>query len=152
MNGLNLVQVSWDVADLVQILRSDLRDVQINQLAVVGIDLCQLLLGEIFHVEPFLDVDAFVGKDHRRMMMVVTWSLRVEDPQVVVLFVLVNREVEVGLGNSFSVDSLSESLFFFFLELILEVKVIQFLLQQLADLGLDIFQVGMISFVFLTQT
>lgn len=61
VNRLNLVQMGGDVADFIKVLGPDLTDVQVDQLVVEGVNLGQLVLGQIFDVEPSLDVHTLVG-------------------------------------------------------------------------------------------
>jgi hypothetical protein len=62
--NLKHVEVGRDVVMVNQILRSDLADVQVNQVAVVSIDLKQLFICETLCVNVVLDVDMFMGKNH----------------------------------------------------------------------------------------
>lgn len=61
--GLDLVVVRRDVADFVQVLRSDLADVQIDQVTVVSIDLGELLLVEVLGIEESLHMHVLVRKN-----------------------------------------------------------------------------------------
>lgn len=85
------------------------------------------------------------------MEMVISWSFGVEYFEVGVLFVLVNGEVEVLLGDYFFVDAVDKILFFLLLELLFEIQVVQFLFQQLPDFLLDVLKMLVVSFMWLAQ-
>ena len=59
--------------------------------------------------------------------------------------VLIDFEVEVGLGLDIAVDLLSESLLLLELELLLEVQRVNLLLDQGADSVLDLLQVIVVA-------
>jgi hypothetical protein len=86
----NLVELWWNVAQLIQVLRSYLRDVQVNQMTVVAVELVQLLFGKILSVDEPLNVDILVRKDHRRVSVSVSRGFSVVDLKVLFPLVLVN--------------------------------------------------------------
>jgi hypothetical protein len=92
---LKLVEMSGDVGDLVQVVRAHLTDVEVNQVVVVGVDLSELITGEVLSVEPVGDVHMLVRKCDRGMAVVVAWSLGVLQLQVGLHLVLIDLEVEV---------------------------------------------------------
>jgi hypothetical protein len=55
---------STNVANFVEVLRSHLTDVQVDHLAIVGVDLGQLVLVQVLGVQPVLDVHVLVREDH----------------------------------------------------------------------------------------
>jgi hypothetical protein len=113
-----LILQSWrNVAHLIQILRSDLGNVEVDEVAVVGVNLDELLVGEGGDVDLVLRVDAFVGHDDGGVPVVVAWGLEVEDPFVVLSLVLVELEEEVGLGVG---DLIRDGCGFFLGQLLLE--------------------------------
>jgi hypothetical protein len=59
-----LVEVRGNVANFVEVLRSHLTDVQVDHVAVVGVDLGQLVLVQVLGVQPVLDVHVLVREDH----------------------------------------------------------------------------------------
>lgn len=63
-DSLELVELRRNVAELVKVLRSDLGDVQINQVTVVGINFKKLLLSKVLDIEETLDMDILVRKNH----------------------------------------------------------------------------------------
>lgn len=89
-SGLNLVEVRWDVGYLIQVLRSDLADVQIYQVTVVCVDLSEFLLIELLGINESLNVHMLVRQDHGCVSVSVSRSLLVIDLEIFVLLVLVN--------------------------------------------------------------
>ena len=75
---LNLVEASWDVTYIIEILGADLTDMKIDQMAVETIDLEHLILGETFGVNPMLYVHMLVRKGDGRVSVMVAWSLLIE--------------------------------------------------------------------------
>ena len=59
-----MVEVRRNVANFVEVLRSHLTDVQVDHVAVVGVDLGQLVLIQVLGVHPVLNVDVLVREDH----------------------------------------------------------------------------------------
>jgi len=59
-----LVEVRGNVANFVEVLGSHLTDVQVDHVAVVGVDLGQLVLVQVLGVQPVLDVHVLVREDH----------------------------------------------------------------------------------------
>ena len=108
-NALNLIEVRGYVADLVEVLGADLADVKVDHMAIVGVDLGQLVLSQVLGVEPVLHVDVLVRQDDRRVAVVVAGGLAVEDLEVLVDFVLINLKEEVRLSLDLSVDVSSQS-------------------------------------------
>jgi hypothetical protein len=56
--------VRRNVADFTEVLWSNLTDVKIDHMAVVSINLSDLVLGKILCVEPVLDVHVLVRKNN----------------------------------------------------------------------------------------
>jgi hypothetical protein len=94
-NGFHLVKVSGDVAHLVQVLGSYLTDVQVDKVAVVGIDLIKLVASEVLSIKPVSDVNMLVGKCNGGVAVVVAWSLNVLKGKIGFHLVLIDLEVEV---------------------------------------------------------
>ena len=59
-----LVEVRRDIAHFVEILRSDLTYVQVNQVAVVSIYFEELFFSQVFNIEEPLNVDVLVRENH----------------------------------------------------------------------------------------
>lgn len=99
-----------DIADLVEVLGSHLTDVQINHVAIVGVDLCQFILSEIFSVEPVLDVDVLVWQDDRGVTVMIARGLSVIDLKVLLYLGLIDLEVEIRLSLNLLVNVGCETL------------------------------------------
>lgn len=56
----NLVELRRNITHLVEVLWSDLRDVQIDHMTVVSVDLVEFVFREVLSVQIVLDVDVFV--------------------------------------------------------------------------------------------
>lgn len=83
------------VALLVQVLRSDLGNVQVNEISIVRVDLHQLLLGQVTHIHLLLRMHAFMGNCHRGVSVGVSGRFEVVHPFVALLLALVHGEEEV---------------------------------------------------------
>lgn len=59
-----MVEVRGNVANFVEVLRSHLTDVEVNHVAVVGVDLGQLVLVQVLGVHPVLNVHVLMREDH----------------------------------------------------------------------------------------
>lgn len=57
---LDLVVVSWDVGHLIQVLGSNLTNVEVDEMRVVSVDLSHLFLSQTVGVNPVGNVDMFV--------------------------------------------------------------------------------------------
>jgi len=77
-----LIEVGRNVADFINDTGSNLGDMHINKKGVVGINLEELVLGQIFGVNVLLDIADLMGKDNVGMSEVVSWSLEIKDLQV----------------------------------------------------------------------
>lgn len=60
----NLVEMRRNVADLIEVLRSDLANMQVNHMAVVGINLCKFFLSELLGIYESLNMNVLVRKNH----------------------------------------------------------------------------------------
>ena len=87
---LDLVEASWDVTYLIEILGADLTDMEIDQVAVETIDFEHFILSETFGVNPMINMHMLVGKGDGRVAMMVAWGLFVEQLDVCGLLVLIN--------------------------------------------------------------
>jgi len=57
---LDLVEVRWNVADLIEVLRAHLTDMEVDHMAVVGIYFEELIFGQVICIKPMLDVHVLV--------------------------------------------------------------------------------------------
>ena len=71
--------------------------------------------------------------------MDVARSLDIKDLQVLLKFLVINREVEGGLVLYLNHSVVAQSPYFVFIELVLEAQDFKFLLHKLIDLLLNIF-------------
>jgi len=63
-NRLNLIEALGDVADLVEVLRSHLTDVEIYEVAVKAINFEHFIFCQAFSVDPVLNMDMLVRKSN----------------------------------------------------------------------------------------
>jgi hypothetical protein len=147
----DLIEVRRNVADFTEVLWSNLTDVKIDHMAVVSINLSDLVLGKILCVEPVLDVHVLVRKNNWRVAVMVARGLGVKDLEVLRNFVLINLEEEVRLGLDFTVNVWSKALLLFTLKLFLKAKSIQLLLDESGDAVLDLLNVFMIIIIDLAN-
>ena len=94
-NGFQLIEVSGNVGNFVQVLRADLTDVQVDQVIVVSVDLSHLIVGKILGIEPVRDVNVLMRECNRRMSVVIARSLLVVDTDVALLLGFIYLEVKV---------------------------------------------------------
>jgi hypothetical protein len=85
----------WDVADFIEVLWSDLTNVEINQMTVVGIDLIQLIFSEFLNIKVPLNMNVLMGKNHRWVSVSITGSLFIVDLEILLLLLLIDTEEEV---------------------------------------------------------
>lgn len=90
-----VLETRRDVALLVQVLRSDLGNVQVDEISIIGINLHQLLLGQVTHIHLLLRMHAFMGNCHRGVSVGVSGRFEVVHPFVALLLALVHGEEEV---------------------------------------------------------
>jgi hypothetical protein len=148
---LNLVEVCGDVRGFIQILGPYLTDVEIDQVRVVGIDLCHLFLIQTVGIQPVSDVHMLVRKGDRWVSVMVARGLLVEDANVGVTLGLVNLEVEVGSGLDFLVDILRESLLLLSPDLFFKAECFKLLLDKFVDTTLDVLDVFVVILVDLAD-
>ena len=98
-SGLLLVESFWDVTLLVEILWSDLGDVHVDQIGIVGINVQHLVSIVSVNVNWVLNMEVFMWKNHMWMTMLVSRSFHIENLQIPVFFLLIDLEEEVFPGN-----------------------------------------------------
>lgn len=125
-----LVVLRVDVALLLQVFRANLCDVQIDHVAVVTIDLHQLVLVIAVHIDVVLCADVFVGQDHAGVAILVARGLHVANLHVTVFLTLVHAVEEVLLGNNLLVGALCK---LFAIDLVLELNEANLFLDNLVD-------------------
>lgn len=133
-----VVQMAWHVANLIDDSWSHLSDVHVDHQTVVSVDLVKLLRSQILCFDIVLDVNMLVGQDHVRVPVLISWGLKVVDLQVVVDLVLIVVEVEVALGGHLLVGLGCEATQLFLGKLVLEALKLDFVLDKLVDLGLNL--------------
>lgn len=126
----NLVVLGRDVALLVKVLGADLGDVHINEVGVVSVDLHNLVLVLTIDVDVVVGTGVFVGKNNRRLAVLVTWGVHISDLHVAGLLLLIDLEEEVLLGDDLVVGALSELLAG---DLVLEFNKADLLLDNFVD-------------------
>jgi hypothetical protein len=135
-----LIEVSRDVADFVEVVRPHLTDVQVDHVAVVGINLVQLGIGKICSVKPVLHMHMLVRESNRWVTVMVARGLLVVNADILGGFVLINLEVEVRLGLDFRVNIAGEAVFLFLSELLFKVECIELLFHEGVDAALDLLE------------
>ena len=125
-----LVVLCWDVALLLQILRADLRDMHIDQVSVVSIDLHHLIGVLAVNVDVVVGADMLVRQDRLWLAVLVAWSIHVGNLQVASLLLLIDLEEEVLLGDHLVVGILSK---LFSANLIFEFDKTDLLLHNFVD-------------------
>ena len=105
-----LVVLGWDETLLFQVLRADLRNVHVDEVGVVPVDLHHLVGVLAVDVDVVVGADVLVGQDRLWLAELVAWGIHVGNLQVASLLLLINLEEEVLLGDHLIVGILSELL------------------------------------------
>lgn len=92
-------------------------------------------------------MDMFMGKNNRRMSVVISRSFLVVDFKILRNLIFINFEEEVRLSLNITIHILCQSLSLLTFELLLKVKSINLLLDKLSNASLDLFQVIMITLI-----
>ena len=147
----NLVHVWRDVADLIDLPWFDLSDVHIYHETVVAIDLHKLFLVQVLGVKVVLNISVLVWKNDVRVSELVTWRLNVGHSNVLVDFVGIEAEVEIGVGGDL-VESISlKGKLVILAHFLFEASKFKLLLNELVDFGLDLFDFLMVTIFGLSQ-
>jgi len=125
-----LVVLRLDVALSLQVLRANLCDVQIDHVAVVTVDLHQLVLVIAVHIDVVAGADVLVGQDHLWHAILVARGLHVSDLHVTVFLALIHAVEEVLLGHDLLVGALCK---LFSIDLVLELNEANLFLDNLVD-------------------
>ena len=133
----NLVQVAGDVALLVEVLRSDLCDVHVDQISIVTVNLHHLVLVIAIDIDVVARRNVLMWQDAAWLSELVARSLHVPDLQVTALLLLINLEEEVLLGDDLLVGVLCKLLA---RDLVLELNKTNLLLNNFIDSFANIFE------------
>lgn len=142
---ISLIEVSWNIANFIKVIRADLADVHIHHKAVVCVNLKQFVLSKTLSLHPLANVDLFMGQHNLGMSLIVTRSLHISYFHVSFHFIFVNFKVEVLFGGNFVVGSCSNTSLLLLRDLILKAEEFKLLFNNLVDLCLDRVQVRMIA-------
>mmetsp|Transcript_32515 Transcript_32515/g.23495 ORF Transcript_32515/g.23495 Transcript_32515/m.23495 type:complete len:256 (+) Transcript_32515:984-1751(+) len=142
---INLIKVSWNIANFIKVIGADLADMHIYHEAVVCVNLKQFVLSKTLSLHPLANVNLFMRQHNLGMSLIVTRSLHIGYFQVSFNFVFVNFEVEVLFSGNFVVGSCSNTSLLLLRDLILKAKELKLLFNNLVDLCLDRVQVRMIA-------
>lgn len=140
LRKFSLIESLWHVALRVQVFRTDLGNVHINQQRVVAVNFEKLLLGHVC-VNVVINVDVLVRKNHVGAVGGVTWHFGVVHLVVRQLFVFVNSKVEAFLCDDFLVGVVDQS---GLVNTFVEFKSFDFLLNDSVNLVFDLLQVRVI--------
>ena len=92
---LYLVEVRRNVGHLIKVLGSHLTNVKVNHVAVVSVDLIQLLRGKRISLHPVLHMHMLVRKNDRGVSVMISGRLLVDNLDVSCLLILIDLEEEV---------------------------------------------------------
>lgn len=87
----------------------------------------------------------FMRKDNRRVSVMISRCLFVEDLDIFINLILIHFEKEVRLSLDIAIDILCESLPLLTFELLLKVESIKFLLNKFGNAALDLLKMIMIT-------
>ena len=94
-----MVESLGDVVLRIQIIRSHLRNVHINQVGVVSIEINHLVFVIPIDIDWMLNVEVLVRQDDIRVAIFISRSVHVEKLQIPVPLLFVDLEEEVFLGD-----------------------------------------------------
>ena len=124
---------------------SDLSDVQLYEMGVQSIDVPQLVLSEVVDVDVVLWVDVVMRQHIGRLIFIDSWSLGIMDSHVILELVGVVFHVEVASDVDLLLCFMQKRHFVLLRDLIPVRRLLQFLIDQLSNLGSDLFRFGMVS-------
>ena len=127
----DLIESLGDVALLIQIIWSYLREVEINHVGVVTIDVHQLILVLTININRMLNVEMFVRQNNLWVAVLVTRGSHVKHLQIPLFLLLIDRKEEVFLGNHFIVSLCGQ---LFSRHLVLELNELNLFLHDSVDL------------------
>lgn len=134
VQGHHLVEALGNVTHLLQVVGSNLRNVQINQESIVAVELPLLLLSQANSVDIVSLGDVLVGQDYARLSEFIARRIEVGQLGIFVFFVLINLEEEVLSSDHLVVSVGRDS---FLVDLLSEFLLSQFFFNNLVDLILD---------------
>ena len=91
----NLVQVAWDVALLIKVLRTDLSNMHVNHVSIVTVNLHHLVLVIAIDIDVVARRNVLMWQDAAWLSELVAGSFHVPDLQVTALLLLINFEEEI---------------------------------------------------------
>ena len=126
----NLVQVAGDVALLVEVLRSDLCDVHVDQISIVTVNLHHLVLVIAIDINVVARRNVLMSQDDAWLSELVTRGIHVPNLHVTALLLLINLKEEVLFGYDLLISALSKLLT---IMLVLEFDETNLLLNNFID-------------------
>ena len=123
-----------DVALGIEVVWSDLRDMHINEVGVVRVNVQHLVLVVAVDIDGVLNIEDFVGQDDLWVAVLVSRGLEVVKLQIPLLLLLIDLEEEVFPRDDLVVGLGGESLL---RNLVLELDSLDLLLDDLVDLLLE---------------
>jgi len=126
----DLIILSGYVAFFLEVFWANLRNMHINHVGVMTINLHQLLLIIAVHIDIVTGADVLMWEDILGFAVLVAWGLHVPHLQIAGLFLLVDLEKEVLLCDNFFIGLLSK---FFSSNLIFEFNQTYLLLNNHVD-------------------
>ena len=103
LTNVALVKPLRNVINRVQILRSHLRNMQINHKSIVSKQLPLFLLSQASSIKIASLSNMLMRKNNTRLTVDITWSGKVVDSKVVSTLVLINLEEKVFASDHFIV-------------------------------------------------
>ena len=135
--AIKLVHMWWNVALIDDVARPDLRNVHVDEKAVVGVDLVQFVLGQVSRVDVVLDVAVLMWQYHIGMPMLISWSFEIVESDIFISLVCIVFEEKAAVCGYFFVHGALEGCELFRFDLLCKVELADFLLNQFADFTLD---------------
>jgi hypothetical protein len=143
--------VWWHVVYFLNDTWSNLGDMHVNKKTVVCINLIELLWSQLIGIDVVLNIAMLMWQDNIWVSMMVTWCLKVNNFQVLFLFIGVKTEEKACIGCNFTISLFLKLTKFFFAQLVSETEFICFLFEKLSNLIFNFCNFIMISFFWVDQ-
>lgn len=134
----SLVILGRNVALLFQVLWTNLRNMHVNHVGIVSVDLHHLVRVLAIHINVVVWTDMLVRQDNLGLAVLVAWSVHVSNLHIAGLLLFIHLEEEVLLSDHLIIGTLCE---FLSADLIFEFNEANLLLDNLVDSLADLLQV-----------
>lgn len=142
----------WNVADFINNTWSNLSNMHIDQKTIVSVDLEKLIFREIFSIDVVLNIAVLMRQDDVWVSEFVSWGFEIINLKVLLLFVLIETEVEVALGSYLGIGISLKSNFLFLCKLVLKSHFLHFLLKHFRNFVFDSFDFRVVVWAYRSES